>query len=275
MNNLAPVNTLWVGTDFGKLERACLRSFLRVGHPVRIFLYNKIDGIPGGVEIHNARDVLPESKIIRHRRGSLALFSDYFRYKLQALNAGYWVDADMYCLRPFDFAETMVVGWYSEDSCNGAVLRLPATSPLLIALLSIFEECRLAPWVPFRERVGFIIDNSQAARFRLRRRIRAALQPRFSRRDLTTNLSWGAAGPKAITHHVNALGLGDKVLAREVFYPVHYKDAAWISDPTKPLESMVSTETCAVHLWNYLLGDIKDKPALPGSFLDRLLQEGG
>jgi hypothetical protein len=78
----------------------------------------------------------------------------------------------------------------------------------------------------------------------------------------------------AITHYVKRLGLTDCVQAREVFYPVPWQHAAWIFDPTISLESVVKPNTCAIHLWNSILGQLKDKKPLPGSFVGRLYREG-
>ena len=269
-----PVNTLWIGQSIGPIERACMRSFLRVGHPVRLFLYGPIDGVPEDVEIHDAKQILAESAIIRHLLGSFSLFSNYFRYKLQALGAGYWTDIDVYCLRRFEFSQPIVLGWQSEEICNGAVLRLPAGSELVNALLSVFEETRFPTWVPLRERFGFVLDTRQSVRFSLRTRLKSALRQNFSRAELTRRLPWGSAGPLAITHYVKRLGLTDCVQAREVFYPVPWQQAAWIFDPTTSLESIVKPNTCAIHLWNSILGQLKDKKPLPGSFVGRLYREG-
>jgi hypothetical protein len=274
MSQLPTVNTLWIGEHLGPIERACLRSFLRVGHPVQLFLYQKIAGIPAGVEVQDARDVLPEGAIVRHQSGSVALFSDYFRYKLQALGAGYWIDTDTYCLRALDFSNTMVLGWESETHCAVGVLRLETESQLLNALLSIFEERRLSTWFPWRDRIGFVLDKKQAMHFPLRKRISAATGRNFSRGNLLKHLPWGAAGPKAITHYVKLFGYASEVLPRDVFYPVHYREAGWISDPTKSLGTKITPNTHAIHLWNFLLSETKKQPPRPGSFLKRLYEEG-
>ena len=96
----------------------------------------------------------------------------------------------------------------------------------------------------------------------------------FARGDLTRALPWGAAGPKAITHYVNLMGLADKVQSRDVFYPVHFQDATWIIDPEKSFESMITPNTRAIHLWNFLLDQVKRHPPPAGSFIERLHREG-
>jgi hypothetical protein len=273
-STLSHVNTLWIGRSLGPLQRACLRSFLHCGHRVRLFAYDAIAGVPDGVEVCDATDILPRSVIFTHHTGSFALFSDYFRYKLQMLSLGYWIDTDIYCVRPLQFTDGIVLGWESEEYCNGAVLRLPAKCPLLYALLSIFEECRLPWWLPFRERIGFVFDDTQFIRFRTRERFKIATRHHFSRAKLVADLRWGAGGPRAITHNIKTLGLAREVQPRDVFYPVPYKDYAWIFDPTRSLENVITPRTSAVHLWNYLLGSLEGRPVAPGCFFERLLHEG-
>jgi hypothetical protein len=64
------------------------------------------------------------------------------------------------------------------------------------------------------------------------------------------------------------------VQASETFYPVPWQHAAWIYDPTISLESIVKPNTYAIHLWDFILGRLKDKEPLPGSFVSRLYREG-
>jgi hypothetical protein len=40
------------------------------------------------------------------------------------------------------------------------------------------------------------------------------------------------------------------------------------------LDDVISEATVAIHLWNYCISDIKDGPAPPGTFLERLQREG-
>ena len=87
--------TLWIGEGFGAVERACLRSVLRQGHRLTLYCYSEPIGIPDDVELQDASAVLPESSIVRHRGGSVAPFSDWFRYELLKRGLGTWIDTDM------------------------------------------------------------------------------------------------------------------------------------------------------------------------------------
>src|SRR5262245_13716406 len=62
--------TLWIGSRLGRVERACLRSFLRHGHAVRLYSYGPVEGVPEGVRLADAASILPREAIIRHEAGS-------------------------------------------------------------------------------------------------------------------------------------------------------------------------------------------------------------
>src|SRR4051812_36919063 len=95
-------NMFWMGPRFGPVERACARSVLRQGHRLRLWCYRPVDGMPDGIERANAAEILPERSVITHATGSVSLFSNWFRYKLQRLGLGTWLDCDVYLLRPIE-----------------------------------------------------------------------------------------------------------------------------------------------------------------------------
>ena len=76
-------NTLWVSGDLGPVLAACLASFVAKGHRVILHCYDLPSDVPAGVETADAALIVPASRIIRHKdTGSLALFSNLFRYEL-------------------------------------------------------------------------------------------------------------------------------------------------------------------------------------------------
>lgn len=126
--------TLWVGPRLGPVERACLRSVINQGHPLALYCYSVPDGVPSGVELRDAAKILPADAIIRHQSGSVALFANWFRYELQRLGAGTWVDCDVYLLAPLDGRSPYLFGEEAPGRINNGVLRLPSESPLLPSL---------------------------------------------------------------------------------------------------------------------------------------------
>ncbi|WP_233222456.1 hypothetical protein [Allosphingosinicella deserti] len=248
--------SLWIGPALGAVERACIRSVLRQGHRFVLYRYDDIEGIPVGVELRDAAEIVPASRIIRHKGGSVALFANLFRYELQRQGLGTWLDLDLYLLKPLDMEAPYLLGEEEPGRYTNGVLRLPPDCPMLPALLALFEERTVPAWIPWRARL--------AAHWRLWRTGRAGL----------SQMPWGSAGPAALTHLAILHGLSDRALPPEILYPVHWRDARWIVDPECLLEDRVSGRTIALHLYNELIKGFKDRPAPPGSFLARLQSEG-
>ena len=248
--------SLWIGERLGPIERACLRSVMRQGHPLSLYVYGAVEGVPEGVTVRDASAVVPEEQIIRHRRGSLALFSDLFRFELLRRGLGTWIDCDMYLVAQLDGSSSYLFGHEGERFVNTGVLRIPADSPILAPLLSVFEGRVVPFWLPLTARL--------AARLRLWR---------DGNTDVT-RMPWGSAGPKALTAMVHSHGLQEHVQPPEVFCPVSYRAADWIRDPRRQLEDVIKPRTVAVHLWNECIRGFTEQPAASGSFLARLQSEG-
>ena len=141
---------LWVGPKLSPVEQLSIRSFLDHGHPYRLFVYEPVEGVPDGTEILDASAVLPRERVFRHasgaNRGSLAPFSDLFRYRLLLEPGGWWVDLDVVCLAPIKLETEFVLGRehhrWGEQVC-GAVMRLPAHSAFARDCLARVEACDL------------------------------------------------------------------------------------------------------------------------------------
>jgi hypothetical protein len=249
-------NSLWIGARLGRLERACFRSVLARGHRLRLWCYDPPEGVPDGVELADAASIVPRDRIVAHVSGSVALFANRFRYELQRLGLGLWIDADIYLLAPLEGLPETLFGRAADDEINNAVLWLPTDSPLLAPMLELFQERSVPPWLGLAARA--------AARWRLLRTGR-------SRPDL---MPWGSAGPHALTWLARRHGLEGAALPPAVFYPAHWREAGWILDPGRSLDEIVTPQTRAIHLWNERIKALKDVPAPPGSFLARLQAEG-
>ncbi|HET9429427.1 MAG TPA: hypothetical protein VFO69_13815 [Allosphingosinicella sp.] len=246
--------TLWIGPSLGAVERACLRSVLRQGHSLALYCYRPPEGVPDGVEIRDAADILPEETIIRHWSGSVSLFSNRFRYQLQRSGLGTWLDCDAYLLKPLDLRQPYLIGEIEPGQISTGVLRLPPDSPILPPLLALFEERSVPPWLPWRDRL--------AARWRLWRKGRSGL----------ARMPWGSAGPKALTHLAREHGLLDHAVPPAVLYPLPWQEAQRIA--REPLERLIASETVSIHVWNERIKHIKYRAGAPGSFLEQLQREG-
>jgi hypothetical protein len=124
---LPVINALWIG-QLSPLEQLCLKSFVARGHSVHLYTYDPIENVPQGVTLQDAAQILPPSQIFRNRlgkgKGSVAAFSDLFRYKLLLDKGGWWVDADVFCLKPFDFAAPYVFGAEDKPVASG-IIKMP------------------------------------------------------------------------------------------------------------------------------------------------------
>jgi len=249
--------TLWIGDRLGPVERACLRSVMRQGHRLTLYCYRVPEGVPEGAELRDAAEVVPEARIVRHRSGSVSLFSNLFRYELQRRALGTWVDCDVYLLKPLDTGAPYLFGEEAPGVLNTGVLRLPPDSPMLAPLIQLFEEKSVPRWIPLRSRI--------AARTRLTLTGRSGL----------AHMPWGVAGPKAVTAIACQHGFMHHALPPEVLHPVRWQDAGWIRDPAIALEDMITPRSVSVHLWNERIKAFKNEPAPAGSFLARLKREGG
>ena len=247
--------TLWIGDSLGPVERACLRSVVRQGHQLTLYCYRQPAGVPEEVTLDDAGAILPESSIFYHRKGSVALFADWFRYELQRRRAGIWVDTDVYLLRPLDERREYLFGGQAAGLINDAIRRLPAEWPAIDDLLKPFAG-KTPPWL------------------RGRSLLMSKLREMLTGRADVASMPWGSTGPAALTAVVNAHGVQCEALPPDVFYPAPWESAAWILDPDLSLDDMISEATVAIHLWNEQIKHFKNTPAPPGSFLRRLHQEG-
>jgi hypothetical protein len=215
-----PIQMLWIGPRLSTLERLSMASFLANGHPVHLFAYETIEGVPAGVEIHDAREVMPADSVFTYAdgfgKGSPAAFANLFRYKLLLDRGGYWSDTDTVCLKPFDFTGEYVIG--AERLPTHAV-KDGKTARLAIGVLkvppnsAVMQECY-------------------------------AIAKEANRRDVR----WGETGPDLVTRAFARHGLVSRALAPDVFYPLEWWNARELV--MKPLD--VPPQSYAIHLWNQL-----------------------
>jgi Alpha 1,4-glycosyltransferase conserved region/Glycosyltransferase sugar-binding region containing DXD motif len=127
------IQSLWVGQRLSTLERLSIASHLYHGHPYHLYTYGSVSGIPAGVMVKDAGEILPRSEVEKFR--CIANFSDYFRYNLLLKKGGWWCDTDTVCLRPFDLIDEHVFvqehPYEHPIWINGGYLKAPANSPVM------------------------------------------------------------------------------------------------------------------------------------------------
>ena len=105
------IQSVWLGAPLSTLEMLCMKSFLKNGHEFHLYTYDDLKGIPSGVVVKDANEIVPYERIKEFRWS--AGFSDFFRYSM-LLNGGWYVDMDVICLRPLDFSSEYV---FAASSC--------------------------------------------------------------------------------------------------------------------------------------------------------------
>ncbi len=135
------VRSLWIG-PVSPLERLCMESFVRCGHEFHLFMYDPVADLPPGVVVRDAASILSPARVFRNRlgkgKGSYAGFADVFRYQMLHDLGGWWVDMDLFCLKPFAFDAPYVFGSEDKPVANG-VIKAPRGCDLM---RRVCEECR-------------------------------------------------------------------------------------------------------------------------------------
>ncbi|QPH55932.1 hypothetical protein [Pontivivens ytuae] len=234
MSDLPRVAALWIGGSLTWLEQLCLTSFVEIGHPTVLYTYGEVGGVPAGVEVRDGNEIMPDPEVHTHERsGSVALFSDIFRFHLMVQAPGtIWVDTDIYCVRPLPTGPHLFGYENDKGRLNGAVLALPPESEALALLLDLTSDPYRIP--PFYG--GEARKELEAAA--------AAGKPVHA-----GEMVWGVWGPVAITWAVKETGEVEHAAARPVLYPVHFADRTQFFKRPMLVERQVTPETLTVHIW--------------------------
>lgn len=157
------VVTFWHG-PLDRLRTLCLRSQVAAGHNVTVYSFDPLPGLPDGVTNAEAEAVLPQafSEKLRPaqpdgswRDWTILQFSDFFRMRLMAQNAGLWLDADVLLLRPIEIDPAKpYFAWERPRQLGNSVLYLPADDPIVNAFADLMEQEELEPdWLALRHRM--------------------------------------------------------------------------------------------------------------------------
>ncbi|MDJ0630237.1 MAG: glycosyltransferase family 2 protein [Rhodobacter sp.] len=262
--SLPTVASLWIGGSLSFLEQVCLKSFVDHGHRTILYTYGEVGGVPDGVEVFDANLIFPNENYIRHAKsGSPAVHADAFRYRMIELQNVIWVDADVLCMRPWDFTDQWVFGWEKPDRlvCN-AVLGLPRFSKTLRRLNELCAtEYPVPPWAKPEEKARL-----EAAA--------AAGEPVH-----VSELEWGVWGPAALTYFLNETGEMEHVLPQMAFFPIPFKDRRDLLKPGGIIDDRLDLGCYGVHLWNRRLRRriVTHENGIPHSesFVGRALERHG
>ncbi|RUT33026.1 hypothetical protein EMQ25_07830 [Arsenicitalea aurantiaca] len=254
-----PVNMLWIGGPLGYIERLSIHSFIAAGHPVHLHLYDDVPDLPSGVRVVDGNETVPREYLMTLRykfRDSLALAGDYFRLELQKQGKGAWVDADMVCLRPLPRDEYLF-GWESDISINNAVLRLPATSPIVSEAIAAFRPGAVPKWFHWNRRRQLWMKKAVGIKFGPQQQ------------------HWAAFGPHAITWLARKYGKLSRARPISAFYPISLEKRSEPFRVGTSIEQFIDTDTHAVHLWNSNMPEMRNRRPATGSAIGSLLLQYG
>jgi mannosyltransferase OCH1-like enzyme len=151
-----------------------------------LYVYEDVKHLPDGALIKDGTEILPSSMIFQYREfKSYAGFSNFFRYKLLLERGGWWVDTDMVCLRPFDFADDYVFSSEMSEGhevTNAGAIKAPVGSD---AMSYAWQICQ---------------------------------------RKKIENLVWGETGPGLMDEAVRLFSLEDFRRPSQVFCPISYSE---------------------------------------------------
>jgi hypothetical protein len=253
---LSRLFSFWSGSALGYVERLCIASILKAGHTLDIFSFDPDLAVPAGVNLRDAREIVPRTRSVVAETARWALLSDVFRYEALLRGAGTWIDLDMLLLRPVSEIGEYIFGWQDASTINGAILRLPPDSPCLQKLIAL---CRSDVVVPPQW------SRTQKAYQRLRAVI--------GRHTPVEKMEWGAIGPQALTRFLIDLRLLHRCQSVDVFYPVSWQQAWHLFEPDAALvENALTANTRAVHFWNDRIKHLKGRAPPPGSFVAKMCE---
>lgn len=266
MNEALIIQGLWIGAKLTPVERLCIQSFLSNGHPFHLYVYGQVENVPEGTEIKDANEIIEESKVFRIN-GGVALFADYFRFKLLWEKGGVWVDMDVICLKRLEWKEDVILAGEMKGSLSIGFIRITPHHELIKAL---FERAMNPPYrylnTSFSE--NFISYRLGKGYKRIYRWIVNLMEhDQYGRiRRYSKLANWGALlGPLALTEVFRKWEGHALVLEPEEVYPVSYKNWKLIFKENG-MSEIDLRRSAMIHLWNEMMSRDRnfDKFATPG-----------
>jgi hypothetical protein len=231
---LPTIVSFWHG-PMSWLERLSIASFRRHGHPVEVYSFDPVEGLPEGAQARDAAEILPRDKLVFYKgKGTPGVFSDYFRMSVLRQGRGIYADLDVYCVQPMAGPPDYLMAYERPGSINGAVLHIPADAPLLDDLLSIFTDTDRPLFEPHLSPL---------------RRVEVAARRLLGQHVPPEDMQYGATGPMALTYYMQKRGLEHLVRPASALYPIPYEGIPALMQPGSSIDPAIGPDTLAVHLW--------------------------
>lgn len=254
------LNTLWIGPSLPPVQRLCLASAVATGCTVRLFTYDKLEGVPEGIQIANGNDVLSLDRMVRHRKSqSVALFSDRFRYELLGKGLGAWFDADMLFLKKPTTSMNYLVGREVGTLISAGFIWFEPGLPIIADLRrTALDEHPVPGWYPAWHRSYLWLRKILGIPVHV------------------SDLEWGVIGPDLLTW---LLGKHDMLAGVQ---PVSWSCGLPWGERQKiglggyDWRQWINADTVCVHLWNYGLSpEERTRRPEPGSLLYTVAENCG
>jgi hypothetical protein len=248
------VVTFWHG-PLDPLRRLCLASQVAAGHRVTVYSFDPLAGLPDGVGNAEAEAILPHGFAERLRPTGPAgvwrdwttlQFSDFFRMRLMAEQAGLWLDADVLLFRPvaFDPAKPYFA-WERSRQLGNSVLYLPPRDPIVAAFEALMRKDELTPdWLALRHRLTFWLRKLRGGSRRL------------------SDLRVAIFGPAALTALARRAGHLHYALPKKSFYSIHAEPKQFF-EPSDFSALLKDSNILGFHISPKGRGG---EPPIPGSF---------
>lgn len=260
-SKLPPFNSLWVGEELTYLEQLSLRSALHQGHQFRVFSYSpkELRGVPAGVEVRDASEVMSRDKLISYAgcANGVALGANLWRYHMLAKGYGIWCDLDLVFVKPLAFSQPYVLGWELEGWINNAVMYAPSESEFVRDLFALTRPNVRPPWFGPKRSVEFYWKRWRNGYVGLE------------------DLPWGTYSAGLVTHIVKKRRLEEFVSDPCVFYPVRWSEAHLFYEPAHLVNSKLTKDTRAVHLWRSKLAQLVSSPPTAESWIAQQCERFG
>ena len=203
---------MWIGDRLSFLEQLSLKSFLSQGYHVKLYHYSPVEGVPDGVELADANEILSARNHLREKwSGSVALYSDIFRFHMmKKCKHTIWVDLDVYCFKQFNMEKGKGEFLFGLENfwnlIGSSVMLLPQDSETLARLLDFTsDEYAIPTW--YGERYTRKLKKARDQG----KPVHVSSQP------------WGVWGPDALTHFLRETGEITYALPLECMYPLTLK----------------------------------------------------
>jgi hypothetical protein len=230
--------TFWHG-PLDSLRRLCLRSQVAAGHKVTVYSFDPLAQLPEGVGNAEADAILPHIFAERlrptgpdgiWRDWTTLQFSDFFRMRLMAKNAGLWLDADVLLLKTIEIDPTKpYFAWERPRQLGNSVLYLPSSDPIVAAFLSLMQQDELTPnWLSLRHRLTHMLHRLRGS-------------------HRVSDVRLAIFGPAALTALASRAGELDHALPKKSFYAVHAEPKLFF-EPRDFSASIADPEIIGFHI---------------------------